>query len=161
MNTTSAPQPQTEATTTAGTGFVSLENEVISLRAQVRDFGQLVQHQAAKIDWLTRMMFGAKSERRPVAQDLGAAEQQNFLTMPVTAVATDSDATGPDATQAAAEQQEAGTHAGELSAAQKRNAKKGRGADGKQKAKNGGGRRPVNRSLRPVDRKPPMTPILT
>ena len=108
MNTTSAPQsqsqpqpqpqPQTEATTTAGTGFVSLENEVISLRAQVRDFGQLVQHQAAKIDWLTRMMFGAKSERRPVAQDLGAAEQQNFLTMPVTAVATDSDATDSDAT---------------------------------------------------------------
>ena len=148
MNTTSAPQPQpqTEATTTTGTGFVSLENEVISLRAQVRDFVQLVENLEAKNEWLRRTVFGTKSERRPVVHDLGAAIQQNFLTHPVTAVATES-----DVVQAAAENQEAGTHAGELSAAQKRNAKKGRGADGKQKAKNGGGRRPVNRSLRPVD----------
>ena len=102
------------------------------------------------------MMFGAKSERRPVAQELGAAEQQNFLTMPVTAVATDSDATdsdatAPDATQAAAEQQEAKTHTAELVAVKKRDAKKGRDPNGKQKLKNGGGRRPVNRSLRSVD----------
>ena len=97
------------------------------------------------------MMFGAKSERRPVAQESGAAEQQNFLTMPVTAVATDSDATGPDATQAAAEQQEAQTHTAELVAVKKRDAKKGRDPNGKQKLKNGGGRRPVNCSLRSVD----------
>ena len=122
MNTTSTPQSPPEARTTAGTGFVSLENEVISLRAQVRDFGQLVQHQEAKIEWLTRMMFGAKSERRPVAQDLGAAKQQNFLTLPVTAAAVDS-----EVAQAAAEQQETQKHTSELSAAQKRNAKKGVG----------------------------------
>lgn len=126
------------------------------MRAQVQEFDQLVQHQAAKIDWLTRMVYGAKSERRPAAQVLGAAEQQNFLTIPVTAVATVSAttvlaATDPDVAQAAAEHQEAQAHTVELSAAEKRNAKKGRGSDGKQKPKNGGGRRPVNRSLRPVE----------
>jgi len=146
VNTTSCPQSQPEVRTTAGIGFVSLEQEVISLRVQVQDFSQLVQHQAAKIEWLTHMMFGAKSERRTVAQDLGAAEQHNFLTMPVTAAAADS-----DVAQSIAEQQEAQKHTSELSAAQKRNAKKGRGADGKQKVKNGGGRRPVNRSLRSVE----------
>ena len=71
--------------------------------------------------------------------------------MPVTAVATDSDATAPDATQAAAEQQEAQTHTAELVTVEKRDAKKGRDSNGKQKLKNGGGRRPVNRSLRSVD----------
>ena len=54
-----------------------------------------------------------------MAQDLGEVHQENFLTFPVTAVAVD-----PDAVQAAAEQQEAQTHTVELSAAQKRNAKK-------------------------------------
>jgi hypothetical protein len=126
--------------------FISLEDEVIALRAQVRDFGQLVESLESKNAWLTRVVYGTKSERRPVAQNLGAAEQQSFFTIPVTAVATDT-----DVVQAAAEQQETQTHTVELSAAQKRDAKKGRGPDGKQKAKNGGGRRPVNRSLRLVE----------
>ena len=132
--------------TAAATGFISLEDEVIALRAQVHDFSQLVESLESKNAWLTRAVYGTKSERRPVAQDLGAAKQQNFLTLAVTAVATD-----PDVVQATAEQQEAQAHTVELSAAEKRNAKKGRGSDGKQKPKNGGGRRPVNRSLRPVE----------
>lgn len=126
--------------------FLALAEDNKSLRAQVKDLSQLAESQDAKIAWLTRMVYGTKSERRPVAQDLGAAQQENFLTLPVTAVATD-----PDIAQAAAEQHEAQTHTVELSAAEKRNAKKGRGPDGKQKPKNGGGRRPVNRSLRPVE----------
>ena len=126
--------------------FISLEDEVIALRAQVRDFGQLVESLESKNAWLTRVVYGTKSERRPVAQNLGPAEQQSFFTIPVTAVATDA-----DVVQAAAEQQETQTHTVELSASQKRDAKKGRGPDGKQKAKNGGGRRPVNRSLRLVE----------
>ena len=81
-----------------------------------------------------------------MVQNLGSAIQDNFLTHPVTAVVAD-----PDVAQAAAELQESNAHAGELTAAQKRNAKKGRGADGNQKVKNGGGRRPVNRSLRSVE----------
>ena len=135
MNTASTP-PE----------FISLADENKALRAQVQDFSQLVDSLEAKNAWLTRMVYGTKSERRPVVQDLGEAQQENFLTLPVTAVAVD-----PDVAQAAAEQHEAQTHTVELSAAQQRNAKKGRGPDGKQKPKNGGGRRPVNRSLRPVE----------
>jgi len=112
----------------------------------VRNFARQVEHLEAKNEWLRRAVFGAKSERRSVVQDLGSAIQDNFLTHPVTAVVAD-----PDVAQAAAELQESNAHAGELTAAQKRNAKKGRGADGNQKVKNGGGRRPVNRSLRPVE----------
>jgi transposase len=126
--------------------FSSLAEENRALRAQVQDLTTLVQHQDAKLDWLIRIVYGAKSERRPAAQDLGTAVQENFLTLPVTAVAVD-----VDAAQAEAERQEALKHTDQLSAAQKRNAKKGRGADGKNKKKNGGGRRPVNRSLRPVE----------
>ena len=127
-------------------GFVSLADEVAALRSQVQGFGQLIQHLEAKNAWLTRMVYGAKRERRPVEQDHGMARQENFLTAPVTAVAAD-----PDAAQASAEGQESQAHIVELSAAAKRNAKKGLGPDGKQKAVNGGGRRPVNRSLRPVE----------
>ena len=127
-------------------GFVSLADEVAALRSQVQGFGQLIQHLEAKNAWLTRMVYGAKRERRPVEQDHGMARQENFLTAPVTAVAAD-----PDAAQASAEGQESQAHIVELSAAAKRNAKKGLGPDGKQKAVNGGGRRSVNRSLRPVE----------
>ena len=126
--------------------FATLTDEVAALRTQVRDYRLQMEHLEAKNQWLTRMVFGVKSERKPVAQQLGAAQQQNFLTTPVTAVASD-----PAAEQAAAEQQEAQTQATELTAAQHRHAKKGRGPDGKAKTKNGGGRRPVNRSLRPVE----------
>ena len=130
----------------AATGYISLADEVVALRAQVTEISQLVESLESKNAWLRRMVFGKKSERRPVAQDLGEAHQENFLTFPVTAAAVD-----PDAVQAAEEQQEAQTHTVELSAAQKRNAKKGRGPDGQHKSKNGGGRRPVNRSLRLVE----------
>ena len=59
-----------------------------------------------------RMVCVKKSERRPVAQDLGEAHQENCLTLPVTVAAVD-----PEAVQAADEQQEAQTHTVELSAA--------------------------------------------
>jgi transposase len=127
-------------------GYTTLADEVAALRAQVQESGTLIQHLEAKNAWLTRMVYGAKRERRPVEQELGAAQQENFLAAPVTAVAVD-----PDAAQATAEQQEAQAHGVELSAAQQRNAKKGRGPEGKRKEKNGGGRRPVNRSLRVVE----------
>ena len=89
--------------------FATLTDEVAALRTQVRDYRLQMEHLEAKNQWLTRMVFGVKSERKPVAQQLGAAQQQNFLTTPVTAVASD-----PAAEQAAAEQQEAQTQATEL-----------------------------------------------
>ena len=123
MNTSQLSTSQlstSQPATTVASGFISLEDEVIALRAQVRDFSQMVAHQDAKIVWLTRAVYGTKSERRPVAQDLDGAQQDNFLTIPVTAVAAVSDATVSDAVQAAAEQLETQTHTVELSAAQKR-----------------------------------------
>jgi transposase len=126
--------------------FITLADEVAALRAQVQESGTLIEHLEAKNAWLTRMVYGAKRERRPVAQDLGSAQQESFLAAPVTAIAVD-----PDTAQAAVEQAEEQILDAEQTAAQKRNAKKGRGPDGQRKAKNGGGRRPVNRSLRTVE----------
>ena len=59
--------------------FLSLADEVAALLVQVRDYGSQVQMLEAKNLWLTRLVYGAKSERRPVAQDLGAAQQETFL----------------------------------------------------------------------------------
>lgn len=133
---------------TPSAGFRSVEEEVTALRQQVRGFDELVRVQDAKIAWLTRLVYGTKRDRRPTEQDHGAAKQENFLAAPVTAVAT---APAPDAAQAAAEQQESQTQAAERDAAAARDAQKGRGPDGQRKAKNGGGRRPVNRSLRTIE----------
>jgi transposase len=129
------------------TGFQSIEEELAMLRQQVRGFDELVRVQEAKIAWLTRLVYGTKRDRRPVEQDHGAARQENFLAAPVTAMAT----ADTDAAQAAVDEREAQAQTGERTAADVRNAKKGRGPDGKRKATNGGGRRPVNRSLRPVE----------
>lgn len=129
-------------------GFQSIEDEVAALRQQVRGFDELIRVQDAKLAWLTRLVYGTKGDRRPVVQDHGAAKQESFLAAPVTALAT---APAADAAQATAERQESQAHAGERDAAAERDAKKGRGPDGQRKAKNGGGRKPVNRSLRPVE----------
>ena len=88
--------------TNSAPGFTTLTDEVAALRVQVQESGTLIQHLEAKIAWLTRMVYGAKREWRPVEQELGAAQQENFLVAPVTAVAID-----PDAAQATAEQQAA------------------------------------------------------
>ena len=133
---------------TPSAGFQSIEDEVAALRQQVRGMDELVRMQDAKLAWLMRLVYGTKRDRRPVEQDHGAAKQETFLAAPVTAVA----ATAPaDAAQAAVEQQESQAQASERDAAAVRDAKKGRGPDGQRKAKNGGGRRPVNRSLRTVE----------
>jgi hypothetical protein len=118
------------------TGFCSLEDEVADLRTQVRDFQYLTQDLRAKNEWLTRLVYGSQQERRPTPQDPSIA-QENFLTAPVVAVAID-----PTATEAAA----AGADALTLKTPEQlkedarlaRNAKKGRGPDGKKKASNGG-----------------------
>jgi transposase len=116
---------------------IALTDEVTALRQQIADYEQLVQVQDAKLAWLTKLVYGPKAERRPPVQDHGAARQVNFLEAPVTA-------------QAAAEPLEE-TSAPATAAKDLRNAKKGRGPDGKRKAVNGGGRRPVNRSMREVE----------
>ncbi len=132
---------------TPSAGFQSVEEEVAHLRGEVRGLNDLVRVLDAKNVWLTRLVYGTKRDRRPVAQDHGAATQESFLAAPVTAVATPE----TDAAQAAAERQESQVQAGERDAAAERDAKKGRGPDGKRKVKNGGGRTPVNRSLRTVE----------
>jgi hypothetical protein len=143
-------------------GFISLADEVTALRQQVKDLELLKLHLDAKLEWLTKVLYGPRSERRPVVQE-HAAQQQSFLEAPVEAVAT---ATAPTAEGSGSAAASAATSAGaptdgDVSAAAAetarqaaiavRNAKKGRGADGQAKPVNGGGRRPVNRSLRPVE----------
>jgi hypothetical protein len=125
------------------TGFITLEEEVRSLRQQVQDSESLIRTQEQKIAWLTKVVYGPRSERRPVEQDHGDAKQASFLTAPVEAVAVVVPLAAAPA-ETVAESPQADEKA-------VRNAKKGRGPDGKKKARNGGGRRPVNRSLRPVE----------
>ena len=133
---------------TPSAGFSSIADEVADLRTQVRDFQYLTQDLRAKNDWLTRLVYGSKQERRPTPQDPGIA-QESFLTAPVIAVAIDPVAA---AAVIAADEALALQTAEQIKEAARvvRNAKKGRGPDGKKKAINGGGRKPVNRSLREV-----------
>ena len=119
---------------------IALTDENTALRQRIADYELLVQAQDAKLVWLTRLAYGPKSERLPPVQDHGAARQVSFLEAPVTAVAT-----------AELQEKPAEDAAAAASAKDQRNAKKGRGPDGKRKAVNGGGRQPVNRSLREVE----------
>jgi transposase len=121
-------------------GFITLEDEVRALRQQVQDNESVIRSLEQKNAWLTKVVYGPRSERRPAEQDHGAAKQASFLAAPVEAVA----AVVPPAEAEA----EPATPADDKA---QRNAKKGRGPDGTKKARNGGGRRPVNRSLRPVE----------
>ena len=87
---------------------------------------------------MRKLLYGPSSERRPPpVQDHGAAVQQEFLAAPV-----DAGATAPLAEAKQAERE---------ARAKTKNAKKGRGPDGKPKPVNGGGRQPVNRTLRVVE----------
>ncbi len=129
-------------------GFTSIEDEVTRLRSEVKELTEHIVALDAKNSWLSRLLYGTKRDRRPPDQDHGTATQENFLAAPVTAVAT---APATEAVQASAEQAESTQRDTEREAMTKRNAKKGRGPDGQRKAKNGGGRKPVNRSLRPVE----------
>lgn len=116
---------------TAAAELAQLREENCALRREVGDL-------AAKNDWMRRLLYGPSSERRPPpVQDHGDAVQQEFLAAPVDAGAT--------ATLAEAKQADRETRA------KTKNAKKGRGPDGKQKPLNGGGRKPVNRALRVVE----------
>jgi transposase len=110
-----------------------LRQEVEALKSEVRDL-------SIKNEWMRRVLYGPSSERRRPEQEHGDAVQQNFLTAPVDAGATVAEAT---AAQAAREDRE--------ERKSRKNAKKGLGSDGKPKAKNGGGRKPVNRNLRPLE----------
>jgi len=109
-----------------------LRQEVADLRAEIKDL-------SIKNDWMRRVLYGPSTERKKPEQD-HAEHQQTFLTAPV-----DAGATVTEATAAQAKREDAETRK------KNKNAKKGRGADGKKKAINGGGRKPVNRSLRTVE----------
>ncbi len=118
--------------------FISAADELAHLRAEISELRQEVGDLAVKNAWMRRLLYGPSSERRPPPpQDHGAAVQQEFLAAPVDAGAT---VTVAEAKQAQREER-----------AKSKNARKGRGADGKTKPVNGGGRKPVNRSLRTVE----------
>lgn len=121
------------AVTTTAVELERLRQEVTELRSALRDL-------TLKNEWMRRVLYGPTSERRRPQQDHGAAVQQNFLTAPVDAGKTVAEATAAQAKREDREERKA-----------QKNAKKGRGADGQAKAKNGGGRKPVNQSLRPVE----------
>jgi len=114
--------------------------EMERLRKEVADLQSENQDLLIKNDWMRRLLYGPSSERKKstVEQD-HAAQQQTFLTAPVDAGATVAEATAAQAKREDATERKT-----------RKNAKKGRGADGKTKVRNGGGRKPVNRSLREV-----------
>jgi transposase len=117
--------------------FTSAAEEIAHLRSENMTLKQENGDLAAKNEWMRRVLYGPSSERRPPQQDHGKGVQQEFLSAPVDAGATADEA---EAKQTAREER-----------AERKNAKKGRGKDGQKKPKNGGGRTPVNRSLRPVE----------
>jgi transposase len=124
--------------------FRGVAEELDFLRSELKAERELVQHLSAKVEWLTKMVYGPRSERRPPALDPALGTQTTFLTAPAEAVPA-----APAAEPATATAPQAPVDAD--AAKQARNARKGKGADGKVKAVNGGGRKAVNRSLRRVE----------
>ena len=61
MNT-DIPHPASfaAAADATATGYVSLADEVVALRAQVKEVSQLVESLESKNAWLRRMVFGKK-----------------------------------------------------------------------------------------------------
>lgn len=111
-----------------------LRQENAELKTELRDL-------SIKNEWMRRVLYGPSSERRrPQSQDHGDATQQSFLTAPVDAGRTVAEATAAQAKREDREERKT-----------RKNAKKGLGPDGQPKAKNGGGRKPVNQSLRPLE----------
>ena len=121
------------AVTTVADELEHLRREVASLQGEVRDL-------TVKNEWMRRVLYGPSSERRRPQQDHGTAVQQNFLAAPVDAGATVAEATAAQAQREDRAERKA-----------RKNAKKGLGPDGTPKAANGGGRKPVNRSLRTIE----------
>lgn len=121
------------AITSAAAELERLRRENVELKNENRDL--LIRN-----EWMRRVLYGPSSERRRPPQDHGDAVQQSFLTAPVDAGQTVAEATAAQAKREDREERKA-----------QKNAKKGRGADGQAKATNGGGRKPVNRSLRGVE----------
>ncbi|MDO8677627.1 MAG: IS66 family transposase [Acidobacteriota bacterium] len=119
--------------TTAAAELDRMRHEIEALKSEVRDL-------SIRNEWMRRVLYGPTTERRRPVQDHGDAVQQNFLTAPVDAGATVAEATAAQAAREDREERKA-----------RKNAKKGRGPDGKTKVANGGGRKPVNRSLRPIE----------
>jgi len=117
--------------------FITAAEEIADLRAEVAALKWQVGDLAAKNDWMRRVLYAPSSERRPPQQNHGDAVQQDFLGAPVDTGVTADDA---EAKRKLREER-----------AKAKNGKKGRGPDGRSKPVNGGGRKPVNRSLRPVD----------
>lgn len=141
-----APISTTQAPTPDPVHFRSTEEELTFLRKELKAERELNLHLSSKLDWMTKVLYGPKTERRPPVQDPSQGTQTTFLTVPAVAVATPPAAETTPATAAAS------TTEGDAEAAkQARNAKKGKGPDGKAKAKNGGGRKAVNHSLRRVE----------
>jgi len=115
--------------------------EMERLRQENADLRNEVKDLSIKNEWMRRVLYGPSTERKKPAQQHGEGnEQQTFLTAPVDAGVTVAEATAAQANREDAAERK-----------QRKNAKKGRGADGATKACNGGGRKPVNRSLRAVE----------
>jgi len=122
------------------TGIVSTADELARLQKEIEALRSENHDLAIKNEWMRRLLYGPSTERRRPEQDHQGGVQQNFLTAPV-----DAGQTVAEATAAQAEREDRETRKA------RKNAKKGRGPDGKAKAVNGGGRKAVNRSLRPVE----------
>jgi transposase len=104
--------------------------EIAGLRVELRDL-------AVKNEWLTKVVFGQRTEKRRPPQDHGAAEQQELFAVPV--------AVGETAAEAEAQ-------AAEQAQQDEKNRRKGRAkGGGAAKPCNGGGRKPVNQALRVIE----------
>lgn len=111
--------------------------EIERLRRENRGLEHTVTELSRRNDWLLRVVFGQKSEKRPPVQDHGDGEQESLFGVPVTAV------TNADEIEDGHDQ----TDAPPLTTDER----KGRGKGGKgPKPTNGGGRQPVNPDLREV-----------
>jgi len=117
-----------------------VERQIDELRERLRDMETERSHLVAerdgllaKIHYLTQLLHGHVSEKRVVPNP-------TLLGLPVDTGATAVEAESKQSQREVADQERERR-------IQRKNAKKGRGADGNAKPKNGGGRRPVNREL--------------
>lgn len=122
------------------TTLLSVADEIAHLRKENEGLRQENKDLAIKNAWMVRVIYGPSTERKKPVQDHAEHQQQIFLQAPVDAGATIPEATAAQAKREASDDRK-----------QRKNSKKGRGADGEKKIKNGGGRKPVNRSLRTVE----------
>jgi transposase len=119
---------------------LSVAEELTRLRREISELKDELRDLSIRNEWMRRVLYGPSSERRRPQQDHGEAKQLSFLTAPVDAGRTVAEATAAQAKREDRSERKA-----------RKNAKKGLGPDGQAKAKNGGGRKPVNQSLRPIE----------